>query len=375
MKRAHPYIVSALIAFLSLATAGGLKIGTPKADQWSLFTVFILMAALMILRTKSPLTVKILAIFTCCNCFAAVIPFFPFVAMYSVVVCMYFFRYCQKLENWAPIFKMLSIIVLLNVILFVFQLRGTDSLFNWEGGKLLAAKAEDPFYFGSVGQHMQMASFSVIVACFMIMVNVWYFLFPLATGLLCMSSWNYFTVGVGMASYVMFKSKKAALAIMIISMGIFFISGIAKQKFTENVNPNNGRWLVWKKTIGLANQHPFIGHGIGTYKVIYNQVAPNPTGLPWLNAHNFYVQMIFEIGYPATFLFIIFWFNLLIRMFVIADAACFAGLMMLACDMLCHFPDRQIQCVFLMIAFLAYCHRRAYGLKPCTINDNQQSPI
>jgi O-antigen ligase len=109
---------------------------------------------------------------------------------------------------------------------------------------------------------------------------------------------------------------------------------------------------IWKKTIGLANQHPLAGWGMGTFKHIFNAYMPT-----YRSAHNLWVQVLFEFGYPGL-IFVLFTTGFLaIRLIKRNALTCLSGLAILIGSSLLHFPERQIQVVLIIIAFLAYCER------------------
>jgi len=68
-------------------------------------------------------------------------------------------------------------------------------------------------------------------------------------------------------------------------------------------NPFGSRIPVWLATIKLANQHPFMGWGIGSYKFDFFPLSGLHTR-PWTQAHNDFLQILFETGYTGLLLII-----------------------------------------------------------------------
>lgn len=354
MKKIYPYIASFLIVIFAVIP-NNIPISTPKADLWPMCTLSVCFLGFLILTIRTNWMTGLIAVLALANCFGAQITFIPFVAYYSVVFCLYFFIICERIENWAPVFNCVSVLVLLNLFMFIFQQLGIDSLLNY--------KAVHPEFFGFIGQHMQISSFSVIASCLLLPLSPFFLIFPIVCAFFAGSAWTILTAGVGLFTYLWFRSKQWAVILLSIFVLFFLCYSISHKKFDENMSKTNGRVIVWQKTIKLANEHPIKGWGIGSYKIIFPQISKMKDGqIPWANAHNFFIQMAFEFGYPMTFLFFLFWLGLVTCLWLKKDAACVAGLMMMATDMLCHFPDREPQCVFIIIAFIALCLRRvSYG--------------
>lgn len=119
------------------------------------------------------------------------------------------------------------------------------------------------------------------------------------------------------------------------------------------------RGSVWLATLKLMLKHPFFGWGPGEYKIIFPAVARGgfeSEGI-WRTAHNCWLQMGFEIGSFGLSLVAGLFIYLLVRLLKI-DLYLFFGLAVIALDMSVHFPTRQIQCVFIMIMFLAHCEQK-----------------
>jgi len=66
-----------------------------------------------------------------------------------------------------------------------------------------------------------------------------------------------------------------------------------------------GRGIIWRKSLGMVVEKPFIGHGINTYMVNFQEHRKNLiTGEPSPTyAHNCYLQMMTEVGVVGTWTF------------------------------------------------------------------------
>lgn len=126
-------------------------------------------------------------------------------------------------------------------------------------------------------------------------------------------------------------------------------------KFHANLEVGSGRGEVWSKTIQLADKRPWLGWGIGSYKDIFPALNVTPQHyLQYRNAHNFILQLLFEVGYPITLMIVGGLIYFIIRLWKEELYINSAGVAMVFMDSMVHFPDRVTQCVPIIIALLAY---------------------
>ncbi len=78
-----------------------------------------------------------------------------------------------------------------------------------------------------------------------------------------------------------------------------------------NMYSPRGRMAVWKRGIGYAKEHPFVGVGISNFQIAEGHIsdlarnrAPG-TGLKWSAAHNSFLQVTAEMGFIAGAIFLI----------------------------------------------------------------------
>lgn len=99
----------------------------------------------------------------------------------------------------------------------------------------------------------------------------------------------------GFIFWLFFKSWKSAVALLILLAlvgGVFYING----SLTEYFNPTH-RFEVWKKSIDIWKEKPMTGQGLGSYRVLFWQRAPEfRSDGHWAQAHNEYIQLLFESG-------------------------------------------------------------------------------
>jgi len=100
---------------------------------------------------------------------------------------------------------------------------------------------------------------------------------------------------LGFIFWLFFKNKKAAviLLICVLLIGCWaYFSG----QFTYYFNPTH-RFEVWKKSIEIYKTRPITGQGLGAYRVMFWKLAPEfRSDGHWAQAHNTYIQTLFESG-------------------------------------------------------------------------------
>jgi hypothetical protein len=122
-------------------------------------------------------------------------------------------------------------------------------------------------------------------------------------------------------------------------------------------NPLTSRIPVWLATIKLSNQHPLMGWGIGSFKYVFPSLSGiRNSGLPWKQAHNDFLQILFETGY-AGLIFSLTALGVLIYK-LRKNITLLIGLGLICVDMSIHFPFRVANTVLILICFLAYCETK-----------------
>ena len=347
MRKFLSYLVLAPVVLLSLVPAIKLAIPMPTKDVWFWYILIAGFLGFYTLFIKTNVFVKIIAIGSFINCFFSSAPYISFTAYISIISCCYFYILCSKVEHWKPIFKGLLVVLLLNVFLIFMQAIGKDALLSFGLHRTILT--------GTMGQNMQMGSLSVILTAFLVSFSPLIFALPFLIGICANSIWSLFCAGIGAFSYLLTKSKKVALIVFLVAISIFSVLTV-KQGKLGNLS-DNGRLGVWKKTIALANQKPLTGWGAGTYQYLFPTLGGMKT-MPWKTAHNDFLQVLFELGYPGLLVMIALFGWLFFSLLRIKEYLCLAGLVMVAADMQVHFPMRILQIVPIIILFMAYCNYR-----------------
>lgn len=348
MKNKHTYFTLFLLVFLACIPPIDFFLSIPPTDMWF---IVILMAGFFSVYTiflKVNRMIPLISIGVFILCFLCPSPLMAFTQYVPLVLSCYFYINCTKIENWNIIFKAVQALVILNVILVLMQMTGHDELLNFGLGKAING-------YGLIGQTMQMGSMSTIMSAFLLPFSVINLLLPFGIAFLCHSTWTLFTVSIGCFILLNRRYKTVARIFTIICTCLFLVISFHQGKFNSNA-AENGRIVVWEKSLHFAMQRPLTGWGVGTYKILFPALGlTKKHDIPYKSAHNWFIQLLFETGIPFTCFICWGLGRLLYRLYKARQIVCFAALTMMLCDGMVHFPDRMLQTVGLIICFLAYC--------------------
>lgn len=352
MKNWQSYIVALILLGFSSLPFIHIQITAPgEWFPWLFFIAGTLGIGTIFVKTSN--FVKIISILMLVNTFLSAVPLLSFLAYIQFILCVYFFILCQKVEDYTPIFKTLQAFLLFNLFMVFMQTIGRDKLLNFD----------NDIYFGTVGQHMQFGSFSVIIAAALLLGSQRiYMLFPYIVSVFCNATGGFISAVCGNTLLIEGVHGKKKAHIIFICLFLCFLAWIIiGGKFTRSINLEAGRVGVWFNSLKMALEHVFFGWGIGTYKALFPALG-GIKGIPWKTAHNCWVQMFFECGI-IIFSVILTYFSYLIvslkkmtKRNVSRETSynCLAALTMVGVNMIFHFPTRQIQCVLLIVFILAY---------------------
>lgn len=359
MKKIIPYLVFPFLIFLALIPPISFFVTRPENDAWYVIVLIMAYAGVYTLFIKTRWFVKVIAIWSLILCFVCGSPLTALTSYFSVIICCYLYILCSRIEDWSVIFKAFQTLLFLNVIVVWMQMMGRDSLLNFGLGHDLST-------YGIVGQHMQMGSFSIVLSAVLLPFSLWNLMFPFIIAFFCNSSWTLLTAGIGVYMLINSQSKRWATAFLVISIGISLLYMIKTGKIQSNIGPDNGRWTIWVQSIKWANHHPWVGWGAGTYKLLFPSFYLTPEHhIPYKTAHNWLVQVIFEMGYPFALFLLLLVGRLAYKLWKAREIICLTGLTMILIDMEVHFPERMLQTVGILICFFAYCEVKLK--KPCII--------
>jgi O-antigen ligase len=199
--------------------------------------------------------IKIAAIGYFILCFLSKDPIVSFSTYTHFIFYIYLFIALTKIKNWDRIYNIVLIFFLYNLVFMIMQYCRRDMLLNATGGIT---------FFGLIGGRMMLESF--LIVSFAILIT---------------------------------KLKNRMLI-----FGLIFISAVVFMKFYHILNPWHhlmARVPAWQQTIQMANIHPFLGYGPGTFKTL--AVIRSNEG-HWAMAHNDFLQIAFEFGYIGLGIFL-----------------------------------------------------------------------
>jgi hypothetical protein len=119
------------------------------------------------------------------------------------------------------------------------------------------------------------------------------------------------------------------------------------------------RGAVWLATLKLWIKHPIVGWGLGSYKVLFYNLAHGKFELEgcWYQAHNEYLQYLFEQGLIGLGLLV----GLTINLFKKCKGLALLGAILLLYPLLFQFPTHQPSAIPLLLLFIVAIERNPYG--------------
>ena len=266
--------------------------------------------------------IKIIAIGGFINCFFSCGPYLCFTSYISLVACCYFYILCSKIKDWEPVYNTVLCLVIYNIFFMIMQFSGKDTLLNFTLGRNIIEH-------GINGSRMQTESF--LLVCLV------------------------FVMGIKGINRNLFSNY----ILWLILSSVFLILCIYTDPIVHN--PFNCRIPTWLATIRLANQHPFIGWGIGSYKFIFMPLSGLHT-FTWKTAHNDFLQILFETGYPGLILILT---SISVLIYKLRkNIILIIGIGLICVDMSIHFPCRVANTVLILIAFISYCEFKTRRIQP-----------
>jgi len=350
VKKVLSHILPLIVAILCLVPPIKFLVHPPEFEYWPMMILIAGLLGIRILFINTNIFIKTTSILTFIICFFSSSPYTSFNQYISIIACCYFYIGLTRMNSWKPMFSILKSILILNSILIAIQIIGYDQLLNFGLTEITT--------YGIIGHYMQMGSFSVILGTCLSIINPLFFLFPVIIGLITKSTWTLFCASIGL--WLRFKSEWFRVIAIIVFFTAIIVC-IKTGKIQQGLSPEVGRLIVWKKSIILLNERPLYGWGSGMFKYIFPALSKMKT-IPWTNAHNDWIQLAFELGYILFSLILLGWFWILIRSIKRKQTIFLTGFIVISINMLVHFPLRMIQCVPLIILFLAYQERR--GINP-----------
>lgn len=354
MKKLTSYFVGVIVVVLACIPPIDFAFRLP-GEYFPWLMVLVIYAGIYLFWLPVGWFVRSVAMLSLLNCFLSAAPVASFISYVWVVAVLYFWAACMYMSRTGSVIAMLRCLLAVNCLFFGLQMLGLDTLLNFH----------KQICFGVIGQHMQSASFSVILASALMVGGPWVLIFPFITSIFCNSAGAFISAVAGLLVTVLSRRRLPAFFFLgMIGCGVFIAWLIITGKLSANMTMDSGRWGAWVKTVDLANRKWLTGWGIGTYKILF-PVLGNMRSYPWKTAHNCFVQMYFETGIIGVSLMIGYILNLVINLIKLTNRAvfrrqakwCLAGLAMISVNMCFHFPTRMIQSALLIVFFLSICQK------------------
>ena len=112
--------------------------------------------------------------------------------------------------------------------------------------------------------------------------------------------------------WLYFKNKRLAI-IITITLLLICLGMIASGKFAYYFNEPH-RFKIWAKTLQIWKGAPLTGWGLGSYRQLFQQLAPEfSSSGHWAQAHNEYIQILFETGIIGFGLFMALIFTTILK--------------------------------------------------------------
>jgi hypothetical protein len=318
MKKLLTYLALLPLIILSLFPPIEVGFKVPPSSfmyLWVWVVLLAMFAGLVVLFLKVNVFVKVISVLTLLSCFLTSAPLISQYAYIEVVLCIYYYILCTKIKDWEIVKKSLWIILGINLLLLFLQNIHRDSLLNYG---ILGRTC-----IGVVGNNMQFKSFILVIVSMILVLSK------------------------------VRKYKWIILGTVALFIIYFFKHGVAKE-FAMVRGP------AWSESLRVSFMHPFIGWGIGSFKVIFYHLVSKGSYIAegrWLTTHNDFLQILFEVGFIGFGVVIAYMINLIRR---VRGILLFAlGLVIF--DMLVYFPMRQITCVPILIMFFAYYEQKLKG--------------
>lgn len=393
IKKVSSYFLAMCLSLLAIAPPMGFKIPMMvNTSFWCFLVVTSGFLGFLICFTRIHLALKILSVYLFLNCFVSQTPFLSFNAYILIAVSLYFFIIFQEAEQ-DIVLKFLQAVFWFEATLAILQLFGMDKLLNFgagmaldESGKIIKIYLDEigkPVFLGTVMQYMRFSSFLAVLSVFLLLRSRLYLYPIIVLCFLSQSSTFALSIAAWFLVYGLLKCESLALRLGVLFSSLFFVGVYAVYdygSFHGAIDPSNGgrlsSWLVILKTwLFNTAQSPDVvnltgpfrwdwllwGHGIDTFLglfPVYKHDA-NPFG----QAHNCWLQFLWELGSIGTALIVVYCVSLIVRLYRLRKHLHLAGLASIGTNMFFAFPTRMTQTALLIVAYCALCEQEIRNSK------------
>ncbi len=372
MKKILSYVAAGCLGLL--AVAPNIDYSIPvivNSFNWLYMVVASALVGTFLLSFKMPRIFKILIVYLWFGCFISMAPYLSFNAYVLVVATACFFL-IFKICDFEIILKMVQAVFWVQFFFGCMQLFGIDTLMNFDNpGK--------PVFFGTIMQYMRFSSHIAMLAPLLIYKNKWYIIPLLILAAVSQSSSFALALMGGIAVYLMLRYRKYTPYILIVG-GVMGIAYCIYDWGSVQASLTFGRVSVWgdiiktwafdtsECAIPVAKNYIIcpidlksilFGRGLDTFLGLFPIFKQDPNPFP--QAHNAYLQWLWEIGLIGAGLITNYIVNLFRRLYQHKEYILLAGATCISINMMFAFPDRMTQNVLLIICFLALCEVKIEG--------------
>ena len=165
---------------------------------------------------------KVMAIVTFISCFFTSAPYLSFSAYVLFIAALYFFLMCKKI-SWSRdiIFNVVQSVFFLNLLLFIMQLFGKDSLLNFG--------LDTPVMTGTIGNSMMFGSFVACLTPLLVIKNKLYIIPIIIASIIIGSVGLILALSIGTATYLVIMQRKRISTYIILALLVGGITTAAIQ--------------------------------------------------------------------------------------------------------------------------------------------------
>lgn len=336
-------------------------------SYWWLYGFIV--AALLgmyLISTDFPLELKIVLLYLFVGCFFSMVPYLSFNALALVVASAWAFFGFMKGEE-APVVNMVVAAFWVQAVLAGVQLLGMDKLMNFD--------RPQPVFLGTVMQYMRFGSLLAIMAPILVLKSR---LYVIPVAVLCvLSRSSSFALAVisGVTAYYLLRKSSDRVVIIILALSAFGLYWMWDRGswITAFACGRLPAWDAVIRTWCMNTMHKFVlpltgpvdwksiffGRGMDSFMPLF-PIFKHDTN-PFAQAHNCHLQLVWELGLVGYGLLSAYMLRLLWRLRRLPLYV--GGLMCMLVNMFFAFPTRITQTMFMMVAYLALCEKKARELE------------
>jgi hypothetical protein len=388
-KSVISYFCAGVISLLAIAPQIDYHIYVMvNSFHWLYMVIVAVFLGFYLCTRKVPMLIKLIVTYIMLTCFISEVPYVSFNAYVLVVAAIYMYLLLQEC-NFDIIIGALEAVFWTQLLFATLRYLGMETLMSF-GDK-------EKIFWGTIFQHMRFSSLLCLLAPFLLVRTKWY-LVPLSFAVV-MTQGNGFALALGAGALIWtilsFRQcvYKEGRILMFILIGLVLLAGavtVYLGRDSWRVAFAEGRVPVWGviakswcfdthinfhgfgsplnpavQTGPFSWKLYFFGHGLDTFLPLFPYYKYDP--YPFPQAHNSWLQYLWELGLIGFVLIAWYGVNLVKRLLNNGRAIETAGCVIIATIMLFHFPDRMTQTMGLMIAYIAMCESFLSG--SCPVED------